>query len=45
MRVLYTASCGDGLPRVVTTSYHGNSSEGTDTTGAKTEAKRVGACR
>ena len=30
---------------LVTTSYHGNSSEGTDSTGAKTEAKLAGACK
>ena len=44
-QVLYTAACGGGAPKVVTTSYHGNSSVGTDSTGAKTEAKLVGACK
>jgi hypothetical protein len=44
-QVVYTASCGGGAPKVVTTVYHGNSSEGTDTTGGKTEAKLVGACK
>jgi hypothetical protein len=44
-QVVYTASCGGQPSKVVTTSYHGDSSEGTDTTGAKTEAKRVGPCK
>lgn len=44
-QVIYTASCGGGAPKVVTTSYHGDSSEGTDSTGGKTEAKLVGACK
>jgi hypothetical protein len=48
-QVIYTASCtgGGGVKTVktVTTSYHGDHSEGTDTTGSKTEAKLVGACK
>jgi hypothetical protein len=44
-QVIYTASCGGGAPKVVTTSYHGDSSEGTDSTGSKTEAKLAGACK
>jgi hypothetical protein len=44
-QVIYTASCGGRPPRVITTSYHGDSSEGTDSTGSKTEAKLVGACK
>jgi hypothetical protein len=44
-QVIYTASCGGRASKVVTTSYHGDSSEGTDSTGGKTEAKRVGACK
>jgi len=44
-QVVYTASCRGGPPKVVTTSYHGNSSEGTDSTGSKTEAKLAGACK
>jgi hypothetical protein len=44
-QVIYTASCGGGVPKVVTTSYHGDSSSGTDSTGGKTEAKLVGACK
>ena len=44
-QVVYTASCGSVAPKVVTTSYHGDSSEGTDNTGTKTEAKLVGPCK
>lgn len=44
-QVTYTASCGALAPKVVTTSYHGDSSQGTDSTGAKTEAKLAGACK
>jgi hypothetical protein len=44
-KIIYTASCGGGAPKVVTTVYHGDSSEGIDSTGAKTEGKRVGACK
>lgn len=44
-QVLYTASCGGAAPRVVTTSYHGDSFEGTDTTGTRTAAKLVGPCK
>ena len=44
-QVIYTASCGGRAPKVVTTSYHGDSSEGTDSTGAKTTGKLVGACK
>src|SRR5207249_12246086 len=34
--VIYTAACMKSAAKVVTTSYHGTSSEGTDSTGAKT---------
>jgi hypothetical protein len=44
-QVVYTASCGSVAPKVVTTSYHGDSSEGTDNAGSKTEAKLVGPCK
>ncbi len=44
-QVIYTATCGAGAPKTVTTSYHGDRSEGTDSTGSKTEAKLVGACK
>ena len=45
---IYMLSVTDDLTaaaKVVTTVYHGDSSEGTDSTGGKTEAKRVGACK
>ena len=44
-QVIYTAACVAGAPKVVTTTYHGDSSEGTDSTGSKTSAKLVGACK
>jgi hypothetical protein len=44
-QIIYSASCGGGPAKVVTTTYHGDSSEGTDSTGAKIVAKRVGACK
>jgi len=44
-KVIYSASCGGAAAKVVTTVYHGDSSEGTDSTGAKIEAKRVGMCK
>jgi hypothetical protein len=43
-QVVYTVACGGGAPKIVTTSYHGSSSEGSDTTGVKTEAKLTGPC-
>jgi len=44
-QIAYTASCGKLPAKVVTTSYHGDSSEGTDSTGAKTEARLAGPCK
>ena len=44
-QIVYTASCGRGGSKIVTTSYHGDRSEGTDSTGGKTEAKLVGPCK
>jgi hypothetical protein len=47
-QVTYTASCSGGTVKTVktvTTAYYGDRSEGTDTTGTKTEAKLVGACK
>jgi hypothetical protein len=44
-QVVYTARCGSRIPKVVTTSYHGTSSEGSDSTGAKTTGKLVGPCK
>jgi hypothetical protein len=44
-QIVYTASCGKLPPRIVTTSYRGDSSEGSDNTGSTTTAKRVGPCK
>lgn len=44
-QIIYTASCGSNASKVVTTSYHGSSSEGTDNTGSRTEAKLMGPCK
>jgi hypothetical protein len=47
-QVIYTASCSAGAVKTmktVTTSYYGDRSEGTDSSGGKTEAKLVGACK
>ncbi|GAA0709789.1 hypothetical protein GCM10009105_10500 [Dokdonella soli] len=43
-QVTYTSVCG-GVANTVATTYHGDSFESTNTRGAKTEAKRVGACK
>lgn len=42
--IVYSASCGGQPPRVVTTIYHGTSSEGSDTSGSKTQGRLTGAC-
>ena len=42
-QVVYTSVCG-GKENVITTTYHGDSFESLDSGGAKSEAKRVGAC-
>ena len=42
--VTYTSVCA-GKSNVITTTYHGESFESTDSSGAKSEAKRVGACK
>jgi hypothetical protein len=44
-KIIYTASCGRGGSKVVTTAYYGDHSEGTDSTGGKTDAKLVGPCK
>jgi len=44
-KVVYTAACGGGAPKVVTTFHHGDHLEGTDSTGAKIEGKLSGACK
>lgn len=41
-QIVYSASCGKTGSKVVTTSYHGDRSEGTDSTGGKTELRRFG---
>lgn len=43
--IVYSASCSGQPPRVITTAFHGTSSEGNDSSGTKTEAKLVGACK
>ena len=45
IKVIYTATCGKVPSKVVTTSYYGDHSEGTDSTGSKTEARLTGPCR
>ena len=45
IQIVCTASCRGAAPKTVTTSYHGDRSEGTDSTGSKTEAKLVSACK
>jgi hypothetical protein len=44
-QIVYTATCAHAGSKVVTTSYHGDRLEGTDSTGGKTEAKLVGPCK
>ena len=44
-QITYTASCASAAPKVVTTTYHGDGSEGSDNTGSTTEAKWVGPCK
>jgi hypothetical protein len=44
-QIVYTASCRGAASKTVTTSYHGDHSEGTDTTGSKIDARLVGACK
>jgi hypothetical protein len=43
-KIVYSAACGGRPPRVVTTIYHGSSSEGSDSSGSKTDGKLTGAC-
>lgn len=44
-KIVYSAICGGQPARVITTLYHGSSSEGSDSSGTKTEAKLIGACK
>jgi len=43
-QIIYTSVCS-GKENVITTNYHGDSFESADTGGAKSSAKRVGACK
>ena len=43
-QIIYTSVCA-GKENVITTTYHGDTFESLDSTGAKSAAKRVGACR
>jgi hypothetical protein len=44
MQVVYTGTCVGSPSKVVTTTYHGNSSEGSDSLGSSTKATLVGPC-
>jgi hypothetical protein len=44
-KIIYSVVCGGQPSRVITTIYHGTSSEGIDSSGAKTEGKLVGPCK
>jgi hypothetical protein len=44
-KVIYSATCGGQPARVITTVYHGTTSEGTDSSGSKTEARLTGTCK
>ena len=43
--IVYTSTCGSNAVKVITTTYHGDRSEGSDTAGVKTEARLVGPCK
>ena len=43
-QIAYTSICG-GKENAITTTYHGDSFESTDSTGAKSQAKLTGACK
>ena len=45
IQVNVTSVCASGKENVGTTTYHGDSSETVNTNGAKSESKRVGACK
>jgi hypothetical protein len=44
-KIVYSALCPGQPPRVITTIYHGTSSEGSDSSGSKSEGKLVGPCK
>src|ERR1700694_514457 len=43
-QITYTSVC-QGKENAITTTYHGDSFESTDSTGAKSQAKLAGACK
>lgn len=43
--IVYSAACGSAPAKVVTTVYHGDSANGTDSTGGKTDGKLTGPCK
>ena len=43
-QIAYTSVCA-GKENAITTIYHGDSFESTDSTGAKSQAKRAGGCK
>ena len=43
--IVYTATCTVGGPNVITTTYHGDHFESVDSSGARSEAKLIGACK
>jgi hypothetical protein len=44
-QITVTSVCRDGKENVGTTTYHGDSLESVNTNGAKSQSKRVGACK
>ena len=43
--IVYTATCTVGPVNVVKTTYHGDHFESVDSSGARSEAKLIGACK
>lgn len=43
--IVYTSTCTGMAPSVITTTYHGDHSEASTSTGVKTEAHLVGPCK
>lgn len=43
-RIVHTATCKGGTAKIVITNYHGDHFDSLDSSGAKSEAKRVGTC-
>jgi len=44
-QIIYTSICTGAKQNVITTTYHGDSFESVDSSGAKSVAKRVGPCK